>query len=410
MTNRTIDPLKSTRIDTILTHKIWGFPIFLGVLWIMFQATFSLGQIPMNWIEDGVQALNQSLKLSMSEGWFKSLLTDGIVSGVGGVIVFVPNIFILFAFISLLEETGYMDRVAVILDKLMHVIGLHGKSFVPLIMGFGCNVPAIMATRMIENRRDRLLTMLIIPFMSCSARLPVYVLLAGAFFPNNAGTMIFFIYLFGILMSILTAIILSKTMLKTPFCDSPIELPTYRRPSVRTMWKNVRKNVGEYLKKIAGIILIGSIIVWGLGYFPNHADVSPKEQLEKSYLGQLGKAIEPVIAPIGFDWRMGIAALVGISGKELIVSTMSILYLEDENGGNYHDEKSLKQKLIDDPQMKPLNALAFLIFALLYFPCIAVFVAIKNESGKWRYASLVAFYTTALAWVLAFAVFQIFKI
>jgi ferrous iron transport protein B len=370
----------------------------------MFQATFVLGQIPMNWIDEGVHLLNGWLRNSINDGWFKSLLTDGIVSGVGGVLIFLPNILILFAFIGFMEDTGYMARVAVIMDKLMHIIGLHGKSFVPLIMGFGCNVPAIMATKIIENRRDRLLTMLIIPFMSCSARLPVYVLIAGAFFPNNAGSMIFCIYLFGTLISMLTAIVLSKTLFKNQVDDSPIVLTPYRYPSLRMMWKTIRTNSGEYLKKISGVVLIASIIVWGLGYFPHHSNVSQKEQLEKSYLGKIGKIIEPAIKPIGFDWRMGVATLAGISAKELIVSTMSILYSHEEMS---NEEKTFKERFVGDDHLQPLNALAFLIFVLLYFPCIAVFITIKKQSGKWRYALFLAFYTTALAWLLAFATFQI---
>ncbi|MDR2907881.1 MAG: ferrous iron transport protein B [Bacteroidales bacterium] len=404
MSNIPISSEKSARLDAVLTHKLWGFPIFLGVLWVMFQATFVIGQIPMSWIDEGVHAFSHWLQVTVADGWFKSLLIDGIVAGVGGVVIFLPNILILFTFISFMEDTGYMARVAVIMDKLMHIIGLHGKSFVPLIMGFGCNVPAIMATKFIENRRDRLLTMLIIPFMSCSARLPVYVLIAGAFFPNNAGTMIFCIYLFGILISMLTAIVLSRTVFKTPFDDSAITLTPYRRPSLHLMWQTIRMNTGEYLKKIGGIILIGSTIVWGLGYFPHHPEALPKQQLEESYLGRIGRTIEPALTPIGFDWRMGVAALAGISGKELIVSTMSVLYL-DENTGQ--DEKTLNERFVNDPHLQPLNALSFLVFVLLYFPCIAVFSTIKNESGKWRYATLLALYTTTLAWVIAFAVFQL---
>jgi len=404
MTNPTIKPGKSSRLDAVLTHKIWGLPIFLGVLWIMFQSTFVLGQIPMDWIEEGVHLLNNWLKHSMNEGWFKSLLTNGIVTGVGGVLMFLPNILILFAFIGFMEDTGYMARVAVIMDKLMHLIGLHGKSFIPLIMGFGCNVPAIMATKVIENWRDRLLTMLIIPFMSCSARLPVYILLTGTFFPNHAGTVIFCIYLFGVLVSMLTAIVLSKTVFKNKVDDSAIVLTPYRYPSLRVMWQIIRVNSGEYLKKISGVVLIASIVVWSLGYFPNHTEALPKEQLEKSYLGKLGKAMEPVLAPIGFDWRMGVAALAGISAKELIVSTMNILYSGDEPD---EEEQAIKKRFINDDHLQPLNALAFLIFVLLYFPCIAVFVTIKNQSRKWKYPIFMTLYTTTLAWVIAFAVFQI---
>jgi len=359
----------------------------------------------MNWIEDGVYALNDWLKLSMSDGWFKSVLTDGIITGVGGVLIFLPNILILFAFIGFMENTGYMARVAVIMDKLMHIIGLHGKSFIPLIMGFGCNVPAIMATKIIENRRDRILTMLIIPFMSCSARLPVYVLIAGAFFPNNAGSVIFLIYLFGILVSMLTAILLSKTIFENTADDSPIVLTPYRYPSLKAMWKIIRINTGEYLKKISGVVLVASIIVWSLGYFPHHSDVSPKEQLEQSYLGIVGKTIEPVIKPIGFDWRMGVAALAGISAKELIVSTMSILYLCEESDGE--NEQAFVERFVNDKHLNPLNALAFLVFVLLYFPCIAVFITIKKQSGKWRYPIFMTLYTTTLAWVVAFLVYQI---
>jgi len=252
-----------------------------------------------------------------------------------------------------------------------------------------------------------LLTMLIIPFMSCSARLPVYVLIAGAFFPNNAGTMIFCIYLFGILISMLTAIVLSKTVFKNTVDDTPIVLSSYRYPSLHLMWQTIRTNTGEYLKKISGVVLVASIIVWGLGYFPHHADVSPKEQLEKSYLGKIGQTIEPVISPIGFDWRMGVAALAGISSKELIVSTLSILYFDEQIDGN---DSALKERFIDDAQLQPANALSFLIFVLLYFPCIAVFTTIKNQSGKWRYAILLALYTTAMAWLSAFVVFQVVSV
>jgi ferrous iron transport protein B len=289
----------------------------------------------------------------------------------------------------------------------MQSIGLNGKAFVPLIMGFGCNVPAIMATRMLESRNERMLTMFIIPFMSCFARLPVYVLLIGAFFPGNPGIMLFLVYLFGIFVSILTAMVLSRTVFKSPINPANLELQVYRRPDYGTIWTTVRKNVGEFLKKIGGIILIGSMIIWTLSYFPRHENVSQREQMELSYLGQIGKAIEPVLRPIGFDWRMSVAALVGISAKELIVSTMSILYLGEEIGEGQEEQQRFIQRLADDPDMNRRNALAFLVFALLYFPCIAVFGAIKSESGRWRYAVLITLYTTGVAWVAAFAVYQI---
>ncbi|MCL2412707.1 MAG: ferrous iron transport protein B [Bacteroidales bacterium] len=403
MTNKPINPTISSRLDAVLTHKIWGLPIFLGVLWIMFQATFVLGYYPKGWIEDGFHFLNDWLRSSMNEGWLKSVLTDGIITGVGSVLAFLPNILILFAFIGFMQDTGYMARVAKIMDKVMHLIGLHGKSFVPLIMGFGCNVPAILATNIIENRRDRLITMLIMPFMSCAARLPVYILIAGAFFPNSAGTVVFLLYLFGILVSMLTAIILSKTIYKDKGEVSPIELVPYRYPSLRAMWNVIRINSGEYLKKISGVVLIASIIVWSLSYFPNHTAETQKERLEQSYLGQLGKAIEPVLRPIGFDWRMGVAALVGISAKELVVSTMSILYLADAD--YEEDDPVFRQRILEE--LSPLSAIAFLIFVLLYFPCVAVFVVLKKQTGKWRYPIFLTLYTTSVAWIAAFAVFQI---
>ena len=382
------------RLDNVLTHRIWGFPIFLAFLWVMFQATFTLGQYPMDWIDAGVDALAGLLNSIMPDNILRAVLVDGIVQGVGGVIVFLPNILILFLFISLMEATGYMARVAFIMDKLMHTIGLHGKSFIPLIIGFGCNVPAIMATRTIENRKDRLITMLILPFMSCSARLPVYVLLTGMFFGSKAGTVIFLIYLFGILISILSALLFRHTLLKA--FDSPfvMEMPPYRWPTWRSVGQSLGTRTMQYLKKMGGVILIASVIVWALGYFP----VSPEFQapegvseqtaavmqaeaeklhMENSYLGRIGKLIEPVIRPLGMNWQMGICLLAGISAKEVVVSTMSVIMDPAET-------------------FTPLTALAFIAFVLLYFPCVAVFSAIGRESGSWKWALFTALYTTAV--------------
>lgn len=393
------------RLDNVLTHRIWGFPIFLAFLWIMFQSTFTLGQYPMNWIEAGVDALADWLNNIMPDNILRAVLVDGIIQGVGGVIVFLPNILILFLFISLMEATGYMARVAFIMDKLMHTIGLHGKSFIPLIIGFGCNVPAIMATRTIENRKDRLITMLILPFMSCSARLPVYVLLTGMFFGSKAGTVIFLIYLFGILISILSALLFRHTLLKA--FDSPfvMEMPPYRWPTWRSVGQSLGTRTMQYLKKMGGVILIASVIVWALGYFPVspefHAPEGVSEQtaalmqadaeklhMENSYLGRIGKFIEPVIRPLGMNWQMGICLLAGISAKEVIVSTMSVIMEPAET-------------------FTPLSALAFIAFVLLYFPCVAVFSAIGRESGSWRWALFTALYTTAVAWIVSFAVFHV---
>ena len=370
------------RLDNILTHRLWGFPIFLAFLWIMFQSTFTLGQYPMNWIEAGVNALAGWLNGIMPDNVLRAVLVDGIIQGVGGVLVFLPNILILFLFISLMEATGYMARVAFIMDKLMHTIGLHGKSFIPLIIGFGCNVPAIMATRTIENKKDRLITMLILPFMSCSARLPVYVLLAGMFFGSKAGTVIFFIYLFGILISILSALLFRHTLLKA--FDSPfvMEMPPYRLPTWRSVWQSLGTRSMQYLKKMGGVILIASVVVWALGYFPVSASI------ENSYLGKIGRCIEPIIRPLGMDWQMGVCLLAGVSAKEVVVSTMSVI--------------------MDPAQaFTPLSALSFIAFVLLYFPCVAVFSAIGRESGSWKWAVFTAVYTTAVAWLVSFAVFRI---
>lgn len=376
-------------IDRVLTHRIWGFPIFIFFIWVMFEATFMLGRYPMNWIEAGVDALASFLNSIMPDNVLRAVMVDGIVQGVGGVLVFLPNILILFFFISLMETTGYMARVAFIMDKLMHTIGLHGKSFIPLIIGFGCNVPAIMATRTIENRKDRLVTMLILPFMSCSARLPVYVLLVGMFFGAHAGTVIFLIYLFGILVSILSALLFRHTILKS--FDSPfvMEMPPYRWPTMRSIGQSLGTRTLQYLKKMGGVILIASVVIWALGYFPvSDAGVPESVRLENSYLGRIGRFIEPVIEPLGMDWQMGISLLAGISAKEVIVSTMSVIMDPSES-------------------FTPLTALSFIAFVLLYFPCIAVFSAIGRESGSWKWAIFTAVYTTAVAWLVSFAVFHI---
>ncbi|MEG1572305.1 MAG: ferrous iron transport protein B [Bacteroidales bacterium] len=376
------------KIDAILTSKIWGFPIFLFFLWLMFESTFFLGDYPLQWIESGVAAFSNYLELHLTEGILKDMVIDGIVRGIGGVIIFLPNILILFFFISIMETTGYMSRVAFIMDKLMHTIGLHGKSFIPLIIGFGCNVPAIMSTRTIENKKDRLLTMLIIPFMSCSARLPVYILVVGAFFPKNAGTIIFLIYLIGIMFSILSALLFKGLFFKKAESPFVIEFPPYRWPTFKAVAFHLWFKTKQYLQKMAGIILIASIVIWALSYFPTSSHVFGDAQIEHSYLGTVGKIFEPIIAPLGFDWKMGISLLAGISAKEVVVSTMSVLM--DVNTA-----------------FTPLSAVSFLIFVLLYFPCIAVFAAIKKESKSWKWAIFMALYTTILAWIIAFAIYQI---
>lgn len=384
-------------IDSIVTHKIWGFPIFFFFLYLMFEGTFILGQYPMQGIEWLVGVLGDLIRNNMAAGPLKDMLVDGIVGGVGGVIVFLPNILILYFCISFMEDSGYMARAAFIMDKIMHKMGLHGKSFIPLIMGFGCNVPAILASRTIENRKSRLITMLINPLMSCSARLPVYLLLAGAFFPHSAGLVLLAIYGLGIFLAVILARLFSRFLVKgddTPFV---MELPPYRMPTAKSIFRHTWEKGAQYLRKMGGIIMIASIVIWALGYYPRHYNYnSALEQQENSYIGQIGKVIEPVLAPLGFDWKMGIGLLSGAGAKELVVSTMGVLYANDADV----DTVSLAQRI----PMTPLVAFCYMVFVLIYFPCIATLAAIRQESGSWRWAIFTMLYTTSLAWVVAFVI------
>ena len=400
-TDNHLEKEQTTRvIDSIVTHRIWGYPIFFLFLYIMFEGTFVLGDYPMQGIEWLVDQLGNLIRNNMTEGPLKDLLIDGIIGGVGGVIVFLPNILILYFFISILEDSGYMARAAFIMDKIMHRMGLHGKSFIPLIMGFGCNVPAIMATRTIEDRKSRLITMLVNPLMSCSARLPIYLVMIGAFFPNCASFMLLCIYTAGILLAVIMARIFSKFLVKGE--DSPfvMELPPYRMPTSKSIMRHTWEKGAQYLKKMGGIIMIASIIIWFLGYYPQHdAYESVAEQQKNSYIGQIGKAIEPVIKPLGFDWKLGIGLISGVGAKELVVSTLGVLYTNEGDVENVN--------LSNRIPITPLVALAYMLFVLIYFPCIATFAAIKQESGSWKWAIFTAGYTTGLAWLVAFTVFQI---
>ena len=399
-TDNHLEKEQTTRvIDSIVTHRIWGYPIFFLFLYIMFEGTFVLGDYPMQGIEWLVDQLGNLIRNNMAEGPLKDLLIDGIIGGVGGVIVFLPNILILYFFISILEDSGYMARAAFIMDKIMHRMGLHGKSFIPLIMGFGCNVPAIMATRTIEDRKSRLITMLVNPLMSCSARLPIYLVMIGAFFPNCASFMLLCIYTAGILLAVIMARIFSKFLVKGE--DSPfvMELPPYRMPTSKSIMRHTWEKGAQYLKKMGGIIMIASIIIWFLGYYPQHdAYESVAEQQENSYIGQIGKAIEPVIKPLGFDWKLGIGLISGVGAKELVVSTLGVLYTNEGDVENVN--------LSNRIPITPLVALAYMLFVLIYFPCIATFAAIKQESGSWKWAIFTAGYTTGLAWLVSFTVFQ----
>lgn len=401
------------KIDAVVANKWLAFPLFILLLYVMFYATFTIGQYPMDWIEAGVEALKTWLGGIIADGWLRNLLLDGVIAGVGSVLVFLPNILILYCFISVLEDSGYMSRAAFIVDKLMHRLGLHGKSFIPMVMGFGCNVPAIMACRMIESRKSRLITISIIPFMACAGRLPVFVLIAGAFFGVNAPLVMMGIYLLGIVMAILTALVL-KRFVKDDDLPFVMELPPYRVPTAKAIWRHTWEKGRQYLQKMATTILLCSIIIWFLGYFPR-PDVTPDnpaaqtEQLENSYIGQLGKAIEPALEPIGSNWKMGVSLITGIAAKELVVSSLGVMYAQDAAVAPADEESqdtALQAALAADIDWPA--ALAFMVFILLYFPCIATFVAIKHETGRWSWAIGTCVYTMIVAWLMAFITHLVF--
>ncbi|MCH5308396.1 MAG: ferrous iron transport protein B [Prevotella sp.] len=377
-------------IDHVLSHKYWGFPIFFLMLFVMFETTFTVGQYPMDWIEALVEWIGDFTSRTMPDGPLKAMLVDGVIGGVGSVIVFLPQILILYFFISLMEDSGYMARAAFIMDRLMHQMGLHGKSFIPLIMGFGCNVPAVMATRMIESRRSRLITMMVLPFMSCSARLPIYIMIVGMFFPTHWRSWVLLsLYATGIAVAVIVSKIFSTFVIKgddTPFV---MELPPYRWPTGKAIGRHTWDKGKEYLRKMGGIILVASIIIWALEYFPHHEQLTVEQQQEQSYIGRMGKAIEPLFAPQGFNWKLDVSLIAGVGAKEVVASTMGVLY---------HDMKE---------DITPLTAYCFLLFTLLYFPCIATIAAIRNETGSWRWALFTAGYTTAVAWIVSAVVYQI---
>ena len=413
-------------LDNVLSNRFLGFPIFFLVLFVMFHVTFTLGQYPMDWIEAGVAWLGDFVGSHMTEGPLRSLIVDGAIAGVGSVIVFLPQILILYFFISLMEDSGYMARAAFIMDKLMHHMGLHGKSFIPLIMGFGCNVPAIMATRTIESRRSRLITMIILPFMSCSARLPIYIMITGTFFAAQYRSWVMMsLYVIGILVAVLTSRLFATFVIRgedTPFV---MELPPYRWPTAKAIGRHTWEKGKEYLKKMGGIILVASIIVWALGYYPHDDSLSQQEQQEQSYIGRLGQAIEPVFRPQGFNWKLDVSLLAGVGAKEIVASTVGVLYADDDsfadleslsdvpgelsadNNAESVDRFGRLQQLMAADGITPLVSYSYLLFILLYFPCIATIVAIKNESGSWRWAISAALYTTFVAWAVSALVYQI---
>ncbi|MBN2079815.1 MAG: ferrous iron transport protein B [Spirochaetes bacterium] len=452
----------SERIDGVLTHQVLGFPLFLFFMWVTFQLTFSLGRYPMDWIEAGVAHASSFITGSMSPGLLREILVDGILAGAGGVVVFLPNILILFFMISLMEDTGYMARAAFIMDRLMHGIGLHGKSFIPLVMGFGCNVPAIMATRTLESRKERILTMLIIPFMSCSARLPVFVLFIGVFFPRHAGSMLFALYMGGVAVAVVSAMAIQKIVFRAVEAPFVMELPPYRSPRLRNSLRHMWGRGSEYLKKIGGIVLIASILIWALGRFPENVtyskdydalaaqaregrltgDATPSggsgallhpgeerikhelnrieleregERLEQSYIGQIGSFIQPALSPLGFDWKMSVSIFTGLAAKEITVSTLGVLYHARDNSPEI--KSSLQERIREQrytsgpregkPVFGPAVALAYMVFILLYVPCMATLVTMKRESGSWKWPLFSAFFSTTVAWIAAFMIYRI---
>lgn len=406
----TIDKTKT--LYKILLHPVLGYLIFLFVMWLTFFCTFQLGNYFMEFMEAGVDALGTFAYENIPKGFFNDLVVQGIIGGVGGVIVFLPNIVILFTFISLITETGYMTIVAQLMDRVMHVIGLHGKSFIPLIMGFGCNVPAILSTKIIEDKRDRLITMLIIPFMSCSARLPVYIIIAGTFFPENATLVIFCLYLFGIILAMLFALLFKKTFNNANHRPYTVTMPEFHKPKLSTVIRTICFNAGAYLKKMGGIVLIASVLLWAMMYLPQ----KDTTKIENSYIASLGKIIEPVMEPIGFDWKLSVSLMTGVAAKEIIISTLGVLYSDNPETSQDVLEKKLKAAThpqndteISKPVFTKPVALSFLIFTLIYFPCTGVFAAVGKES-KWKWAVFVVTYTTVAAWILSFATYHIANI
>lgn len=432
-------PEHSTKIiDTFVTNKLFGFPIFLLVMWLMFWATFQIGSYPMEWIEMFVSWISSKIGIYMADGPFKDLLLDGIIGGVGGVVVFLPNILILYAFISFMEDSGYMARVAFIMDKLMHKMGLHGKSFIPMIMGFGCNVPAIMSTRIIESQSSRIITILINPFISCSARIPIYVLLCGAFFPHYGAWVFTGLYMLGVIIAVITAKLLRKFWFKADETPFVMELPPYRMPTAKATIRNMWAKARQYLQKMGGVILVASVIIWALSYFPHYgvedvpekyyekslaempystvesSDNSKMEELvaneyqqENSILGHIGKFVQPVMEPMDFGWKTCCSLLAGCAAKEVVVSTLGVLYVGDDDAELLADRLKTPSKTTGEAPFNPATALAFMVFVLLYFPCVASVTAIVKETGSWKYGLFSILYNTIVAWILSLITYKI---
>jgi ferrous iron transport protein B len=409
-------------IDAWVTNKLFGFPLFFLVMFLTFWLTFSLGQYPMDWIQSGVDWLADFVHNNMPDGPLKDLITDGVIGGVGGVIVFLPNILILYFCISFMEDSGYMARAAFIMDRIMHRMGLHGKSFIPLVMGFGCNVPAVMSSRTIESHSSRLITILLIPFMSCSARVPIYVLLVGAFFPDHAAIAFMGFYVLGIIIALITARLLRRFLFKKDETPFVMELPPYRLPTLKSSLHHMWNKGEQYLRKMGGVILVAAIIVWVLNYFPRHSEpaIADAQQTEivddtsvnsntDSFLEMAGKVVNPIMEPLGFHWRATVAVLAGIPAKEIIVSTLGVLYANDENvsDASLGERLAAPNTVTGKPDFNWASALSFLVFILLYCPCIATLTAIVRETGSWKYGAFSVIYNTIVAWIGSFVVYHI---
>lgn len=395
-------------IDAVITNRYIGFPLFFIFLYLMFEITFTLGQYPMDWIESGVNALSELMRSIMPEGPLKDMVVDGAIAGVGAVIVFLPQILILYFIISFMEDSGYMARAAFIMDKVMHKMGLHGKSFIPLIMGFGCNVPAVMATRTIESRRSRLITILVLPLMSCSARLPIYIMIIGTFFAVKYQSLVMIsLYVTGVILAVIMSRIFSKWLIKgddTPFV---MELPPYRFPTGKAILRHTWEKGKQYLKKMGGIILVASLIVWALGYFPHNENLNNREQKEQSYIGLIGKTIEPVFKAQGFNWKLDVSLVAGIGAKEIVASTMGVLYSNDNEASSDAEKYQILHEKMQADGITPLIAFSYLLFVLIYFPCIATVAAIKSETGSWKWTIFSILYTTLLAWCVSALCYQV---
>ncbi len=431
----TVKEKKSTKktltekFDSILIHKFFGLPIFLFLMWGLFQLTFEIGNIPMDMIDSFFAMIIDKTKEIMGDNQISSIIADGAIAGVGSVILFVPNIVILFFGIALLETTGYMSRVAFLLDGFFHKFGLHGKSFIPLVTGFGCSVPAYMAARTLKNERDRLLTLFIIGFMSCGARLPIYVLFVGAFFSgHNPGNILFVIYISGAIFGLFAAKFLKIVVFKSEDEPFVMEMPKYRLPSFRLIWHTVSNQAKMYLKKAGTYILAASLLIWFASNYPKHLDIEEsfnkkielaqtdeekitlknelsQYNLENSYLGYVGKYSEPFFEPLGFDWKMTMALETGLAAKEIVVSTLSILY----GLGNDNDENSdsLVEKIRSNISFA--SAISFIVFVMIYLPCLAASMVFVREAGNWKYLGYLFVFTTTSAWILSFIVYNITK-